>query len=242
MDPGYAARAAPPGSVAWLQLLFTPAAQRPVLQALFALRAEIRQAVRPQLEPAVARMRLGWWQEELVRLMRGQARHPVTQALARAGPGLADEFFCLNGLLDAAAQELARTAFADLDALGAYARASTSPVYRLAALAARMPARDPAALAAADVLGGGVRLAEIVRDVQVDALDERLFLPLSALEHDEACALVDGHAAPRMERALRDTHALAKSWLADARHLYQAVPPDPASAVALEWHSAALEA
>jgi phytoene synthase len=241
MDPGYAARAAPPGSTAWLQLLFTPAAQRPALKALFALRAEVRQAVREALDPGVARLRLGWWQEELARLVRGEARHPVTQALARALPGLADEFPCLNRLLDAAALELARAPFADFAALGDYARSSLSPVYRLAALAARAPARNATALAAAEVLGGGVRLAEIVAEVRRDALDARFFLPLAGLGHEEARALVDGQVAPRIETALRGAHQLARSWLAEARQLYGRVPPDPASAVALDWHTAVLD-
>ena len=201
----------------------------------------MRQAARGPVDPSVARLRLGWWQEELGRLARGEARHPVTQALARALPGLVDEFTSLNRMLDAAALELARTPFADLAALGNYARSSLSPLYRLAALAASAPARDATALAAAEVLGGGVRLAEIVAGVRRDALDARFFLPLSELAHEEARALIEGRAAPRIETALRGAHQLASSWLTEARQLYGRVAPDPASAVALEWHAAVLE-
>lgn len=65
-----------------LARLFTPSARRDGATAIGALYIELEAIARGQRDLNVARMKLGWWREELARLDAGEPAHPATRLLA----------------------------------------------------------------------------------------------------------------------------------------------------------------
>ncbi|MBK5931581.1 squalene/phytoene synthase family protein [Halochromatium salexigens] len=79
---GFPNRATPAGSSAYYAVRMSPAPQRNVLAALFALRAEL-QAIPDQVsDPGIAQLKLDWWRTEIDRLFAGESRHPLSERLA----------------------------------------------------------------------------------------------------------------------------------------------------------------
>src|SRR5882724_5834442 len=78
-------RIAPEGhSARYFALLYSPAPQRLVLDALFGIEREIFESLRPGLDHHVAHSRLQWWREECERTAAGRPVHPLTRALVDA--------------------------------------------------------------------------------------------------------------------------------------------------------------
>ena len=69
------------GSAAYYALLFTPSEKRAAVTALFALHRELDEITIRRGEPAVAQVKLQWWDDEIRRLAAGEPRHPITQAM-----------------------------------------------------------------------------------------------------------------------------------------------------------------
>lgn len=72
-------KAAAPGSDLYYALLFTDRCARPGLIGLGALSHELAAVIADCSDPAVARLKFRWWQEEIGRLYGRQPRHPVTR-------------------------------------------------------------------------------------------------------------------------------------------------------------------
>jgi len=167
----YATKAAPPGSPRALALLFTPAATRPALTALYGLDVELKETARI-VEHAVAHARLDWWQQELERLASGSARHPLTRALAEARrePAL------LESRLAAAREELAaRVPESDQD-LERWLGAGRGAIEASAALILELANARGAAIA----LGRALGLLEVMREMRMDARAGRRRVPESS--------------------------------------------------------------
>lgn len=94
-----------PGSVSYYCLVFTPAPQRPFAHALYALCRELDVA-RNSTDPGVARLKLQWWREELMRAAAGEARHPITREL---GGGNGAQLPDLTTAVEHRERELAHT-------------------------------------------------------------------------------------------------------------------------------------
>jgi phytoene synthase len=101
----YVTKAAPPLSDAYYVRLFSPGERRERVTAVLACAAEIDECVREAREPAIAQLKLAWWQEEIDLLARGAPRHPVTTALAQS-PALASAPAVWLDLIRAARREL----------------------------------------------------------------------------------------------------------------------------------------
>ncbi len=106
---------APPGTAAYLALLFGPEAGRRPVGALLALSHEL-DALGGR-NPETAAFRLNWWAEELERLGHGRPSHPVTRELAACGLNDEAAMQRLSERFMAASSDVAGTAHADLDAL-----------------------------------------------------------------------------------------------------------------------------
>ena len=89
-----------------LARLYSLPPQRAVLDAVTGIEGEIAASIRPGIAHEVAHARIAWWREECVRCAQGQARHPLTRALAASLPGRLDLLAGLNGLTDTATWDL----------------------------------------------------------------------------------------------------------------------------------------
>ena len=78
-------KAAAPGSDLYYALLFTNRCARPGGLGLGALSHELAAVIADCSDPAVARLKFRWWQEEIGRLYGRQPRHPVTRHWLASG-------------------------------------------------------------------------------------------------------------------------------------------------------------
>jgi phytoene synthase len=171
-------RSAPPGSPRQLALLFTTTGYRATIAALYALEAEFRHiADSRSLEAAHAR--LEWWREELNLLAVGRPTHPLAKGLLSLhGFGFAD-WPLLHEPLIAAEVDLARVTYRDWPELESYCFRAAGALQTVIAmvLAGGRPLEDRERRYAR-LLGEGLRQAEMLRDLRLDASLGRSYAPL----------------------------------------------------------------
>lgn len=202
-------RPAPPpaGTLPWHAWLYTPGAGRDVAAACFALDAEWQSLVHPRIDHGVAHLKLQWWRDELARLSRGGARHPLTQALSRQAPVSDAAWQALADALTARQFELASASYESDAELDGYLSLADGSCRALAILLA--PDADPAAVQAAGrEIGRAVRQVEIIRDLRQDAVSGRIQLPLAWLA-EQGISHVDLQSADPPAGARRCLERLA---------------------------------
>jgi len=173
-------RAAPPGSMRYFALLYTPPEKRDAVTALFVVDAEIRESAQ-SANHDVAHTRLQWWRQEIDRLVNDNAQHPAARILAASGAERRS-FAKLHELIAAADMDLARMTYLNAGELRAYCARSGGGIGELVA-AQLVASLDDATRTASNRLGALIRATEVVRDVRQDAYDGRLYLTLDRLEH-----------------------------------------------------------
>jgi 15-cis-phytoene synthase len=170
----------PAGSIRWHAWLYAPPPSRPLTAALFSLESELRTIVAAIVDHGISHLKLQWWKEEIQRLEGGQPRHPLTQALWQAQPGVPRAWRPLHDAIAGLELELANATYESERELEVYL-ARSAGFCRTLALALD-PARDPESLERLGrALGQSVRLAELIRDLRQDAVRGRVFVPLDWL-------------------------------------------------------------
>jgi 15-cis-phytoene synthase len=74
-------KAIPDGSNLYYATLYDKGRNKDLIVAFHALINELSDIIRECSDPGVARVKLHWWQEEIERLYKRQARHPVTRQM-----------------------------------------------------------------------------------------------------------------------------------------------------------------
>jgi phytoene synthase len=174
-------RGTPAGSLRYFAVLYAPPAARPLLQALYAFEAEVRDTV-AAANHDVAHTRLQYWRSEVDRLLGGRPEHPVTRALLPLH-GAGKDLSLLHETLAAADADLGQLALDTPAAVDALAFRAAGTIQTLAAAAACLPqSPSPAERSFARDLGIAVARCEWLRDLRGDIAAGRLRLPLSALD------------------------------------------------------------
>lgn len=168
------------GSSFTVSFLFLPKLERRAITALYAFCREVDDVVDEVHEPAVARVKLDWWRNEVARLYAGDPQHPVTQALQPllAHFDLAQEY--LLEIIDGMAMDLDNTRYPDFKSLNLYC-------YRVASVVGLLSAEifgyeNRKTLHYARELGLAFQLTNILRDVREDAQRGRIYIPLDELQ------------------------------------------------------------
>ena len=168
------------GSSFYYSFLFLQPEQRRAITALYAFCREVDDVVDITSEPEIARIKLNWWREEIARLFRGEAQHPVTRALTPVIKefDLPEEQFL--EIVDGMEMDLDQHRYANFKELTLYC-------YRVASVVGLLAAeifgyRDRHTLKYAHDLGIAFQLTNIVRDVYEDAQRNRIYLPLDELQ------------------------------------------------------------
>lgn len=197
----------PPGSAWHLALQFTATEHRRPVRALLGLRGELLDAALGQREPAIAQMRLAWWREEILRLDKGQARHPVGQAVAAVMAESQLEGDYLLELLDGIEMDLEGTQPADESGLMLYLHRNSGVLHELIAQVCGLndATRERGVRKYAQCLGQGVRLVEIARDLQSDARSGRCYVPATWMAESgvDLADLTRSEARPGLDGLLR---------------------------------------
>jgi 15-cis-phytoene synthase len=218
IDDSLVNRAAPPGSMRYFSLLYTPEERRDAVLALYVIESEIRESSR-SVSHDVAHTRLQWWRGETDRLVNGNPQHPATRVLFDRALGDRAVFSKLHEILVAADMDLARMTYADHRELRVYCSRSGGALQELIASQLIAPdALDETARAAANRLGVGIRQSEMLRDLRQDAYDGNIYLPLDLLDKHN---LKPEHLRARdMEANLKDAlRAFRSTTLAELQPL-----------------------
>lgn len=196
-------------SARYFALLYSPASQRPVLDALFGIEREIFESLRPGLDHHVAHSRLQWWREECERAIVGRPVHPLTRALVEAvtgagagapssaPPGTAPsappaailpQLADLSGLVDVAVWDLAGATFETRRELTAYCeRWAAAMIEPLTPRKAADPTGTPdTRVPNWSTLGAAMREIEMLSHLAREAHYGRLRVPLDELESAKA--------------------------------------------------------
>jgi phytoene synthase len=206
----------------YFSLLYTPAAKRAAVTALYVIAAEIHESAR-SANHDVAHTRLAWWRGEIDRLVNGSPQHPAMRALKDADGRRRADYSKLHEFAAAADMDLARMTYANAQELRAYAARSGGAIAELIADELAAPdVLDPKARAHAVRIGTGVRQAEMLRDVRQDVHEGRLYAPLDELDA-QGLAAAQLHARecdPRVRGLLQPWAARARGELAHASGPY----------------------
>jgi 15-cis-phytoene synthase len=216
IDESLINRAAPPGSMRYFSLLYTPEDRREAVLALYVVDSEIRESSRSASHD-VAHTRLTWWRAETDRLVNGSPQHPATRLLCDRWRGERSVFTKLHEMLAAADMDLARMTFNNERELRAYCARSGGALQELVASQLAAPAvLDEPERATANKLGVGIRMAEMLRDLRQDAYDGNIYLPIDVLDKHELKPehLRAREIEPKLKDALRNLREAAINELA----------------------------
>ena len=215
LDAAALNRAAPPGSLRYFALLYTPVEHRDALNALFVIDSELRDSA-ASASHDVAHTRLQWWRAEIDRLVNRNPQHPATRLLnSRRGKDGAI-FSKLHELVAAADMDLARMTYLNAAELRAYcARSGGALMEAIADQLDPTVSQTEQLRATINRLGAGIRQAEIVRDLRQDAHDARVYVPLDEMErlNLDRAQLDQTPTPPSGQAALRSIYEDAQSNL-----------------------------
>ena len=172
-------KASQSGSSFYYSFLFLPPARRRAITALYAFCREVDDVVDECTDVNIARTKLAWWRTEVAALYRGEAQHPVAQALAAVVTSFRLPQERLQEIIDGMEMDLTQRRYADFAALKLYC-------HRVAGVVGLLSAEifgysDPGTLEYAETLGLAFQLTNIIRDVGEDARRDRLYLPLDEI-------------------------------------------------------------
>lgn len=167
----------------YLTVLFAPAELREDLLALYAFNSEVARSREAVSEPILGRIRLQWWREAIAECYGGEARrHHVVQPLAAAIGRHALSRSLFDRLIDAREADLEDDTPETLDALVAYAGATSGGLARLALEILDM--RDDTVQEAGDLAGTAFALAGLLRALPHQLRQGRNILPRDVMERN----------------------------------------------------------
>ena len=188
-------KAAQSGSSFYYAFRFLPDERRRAITAFYAFCREVDNIVDNTTDPALARAKLAYWRQEVDALYRGNAQHPVTQALV---PHVAPMFLpqsAFKTLIDGMEQDLEKSRYLNFDELSRYCYLAAGVVGEVSARIFGMStAENPATLTYARLLGEALQLTNIIRDVGEDARRGRIYLPQDDLTKYEVTGAALLHA------------------------------------------------
>lgn len=174
-------KAARSGSSFYYAFLFLPPERRKAITALYAFCREVDDVVDEVSEESVARMKLVWWRTQVDLLFKGEAQHPVMQALKPHLSNYDLQAEHMLAVIDGMEMDLEKSRYATWEELRQYS-------WHVASVVGLMSARifgqtQTQTSDYAEKLGLAFQLTNIIRDVGDDARRGRIYLPQEDLDH-----------------------------------------------------------
>ena len=210
--------------------LFAPAARRDALFALYAFNYEIARARESVTQPALGRIRLEWWRENVAAAYGDGPvrRHPAVEALTATIREARLTRVHLDRMIDAREADFDDDPPASLAALEDYAEGTSSRLVYLALEAAgvRNRAENQAAYQAAYHVGIAYALSGLLRALPLRTGTVRPIIPVdiaarSGLNLGDARSM---RGSPALQAAVAEIAATAEAHLRAARGARDAVP------------------
>jgi phytoene synthase len=174
------AKAAASGSSFYYSFRFLPPDRRRAIIAFYAFCREVDDIADECHDANLARTKLAWWREEIVRLYAGNPGHPVTRALLEALTPFNLPQDAFEQIIDGMEMDLGQSVrYPDFKALRLYCHRVAGVVGEVAA--SIFGISDRTTLKYANKLGLAFQLTNIIRDVGEDARRGRIYLPADEL-------------------------------------------------------------
>jgi phytoene synthase len=200
----------------WLASLFVPARARPHVQALYAFNLEIARVREIVSEPLLGEMRFQWWRDTLeAPAAAGEVQaNPIAAALIDTIERFHLPKEPLLDLIEARLFDLYDAPMETLAALEAYAKATSSSLFRLATLVVD-PVHGVLGLGAADHAGIAYALTGLLRALPWHHARGQAYVPLESLRAHGASRddLAAGSASRGIHTALADLRALVRGHI-----------------------------
>lgn len=199
----------------WLASLFVPAPARPHVLALYAFSLEVARVPELVSEPLLGEIRLQWWRDSLAAPDGADAQaNPVSAALLDTIGRFTLPKEPFLGLIDARLFNLYNEPMESVAALEAYAKETSSSLFRLATLVID-PVHAVEGLGAADHAGVAYALTGLLRALPWHHARGQTYVPLEILRAHGGSRedLAAGRASPALAAALADLRALAREHL-----------------------------
>ncbi|SFK24586.1 phytoene/squalene synthase family protein [Methylocapsa palsarum] len=206
----------------WLSALFVPRPLRPHIHALYAFSLEIARVREIVSEPLLGEIRYQWWRDAIEGSGSETQANPVAAALLDTVERSDLPKRPLLDLIDARHFDLYDDPMESVEALEAYARATSSGLFRLASTILE-PDEPTQGLGADEAAGIAYALTGLLRALPWHCARGQLYVPLDLLAKHGARRedFAAGVATPGVLAALADLRALARRHLEtfDARIL-----------------------
>jgi len=200
------------GSSFYYSFMFLPPPRRRGITALYAFCREVDDVVDRAVDPAVARLKLAWWRQEIAAVYGGEPQHPVARALVPVVREFDLPQAHLQTIIDGMAMDLDHARYLDFAALETYC-------HRVAGVVGLLSAQVfghayPSTLGYARDLGVAFQLTNIVRDVGEDARRGRIYLPQEDLARFgvPASTLTAGVVTPEFRALMTFEAQRARAW------------------------------
>ncbi|MGB6325286.1 MAG: phytoene/squalene synthase family protein [Methylocella sp.] len=197
----------------WLASLFVPREPRPHIHALYAFSLEIARVREIVSEPLLGEIRFQWWRDALEGAGEAKA-NPVAAALLDTIARFDLPKAPLRELIVARGQDLYGEPTQSVEALEAYANATCSNLFRLAALI--LEGEKPAASRDAALHAGiAYGITGLIRALPWHSARSQVFVPAGILQAHGADRddLAAGQASEGILAALADLRAVARAHL-----------------------------
>jgi phytoene synthase len=199
----------------WLASLFVPASARPHVHALYAFNLEIARVREIVSEPLLGEMRFQWWRDALESAEAGDVTaNPVAAALIATIDRFQLPKPALLDLIEARLFDLYDDQMETVAALEAYARATTSILFRLTTRVID-PQHAVEGLGVADHAGIAYAVTGLLRALPWHRARGQSYVPVESLgAHGGSPGDFTAEpAAPALRAALADLRALVRSHL-----------------------------
>ncbi len=203
-------KAARSGSSFYYSFLFLPPEQRRAITALYAFCREVDDVVDDCTDPGVAQIKLDWWREQVVRLHRGEADHPVARALLPHVSRFAITEAQMLAVIEGMRMDLQQSRYLDYAGLQHYCWHVAGVVGEMSA--SIFGSSQPETLHYARELGLAFQLTNIIRDIGDDARRGRIYIPVDELQR------FDVKAADILQGTYSDNFTQLMQFQADRAH------------------------
>ena len=173
-------KAAPSGSNFYYSTLFYPESTRQSLNTIHAFSVEIGEIIRECSDPGIARIKLNWWHEEIQRVFKDQARHPVGKALTNLKNSHSINEDELHSLVIFNEKKIDNVRFDTYEQLESYLKNGPGLVWQLSAEICNYTVNESATTA--NTTGCLVGLFDIIQNIYRDFSNGYFFLPQTELE------------------------------------------------------------
>lgn len=152
-----------------------PTEKRQAIVAVHAFRREVEDIAAERSDPALGRLRLEWWRQQLAAVYGGAPQHPVARALQAVVEAYRLPESRFLDIIEGVETDLTASRYPDFAALARYCTQLGSVPNELAARI--LGYQDPRTVDRVRELGIATRLVRIVRDIGLDARRDRIYLP-----------------------------------------------------------------